>query len=210
MVDVISPSSPSFAYENEAHDNGFDLVAGVDEVGRGPLAGPVVTAAVILDRDNVPHGLNDSKKLSEKRREQLFDEICATAYIAIASTSAARIDATNIRQATLHSMVEAVDGLAICPSFVLVDGRDIPPLLQQPSQAIIKGDAQSLSIAAASIIAKVTRDRLMVRASSFYPGYKFESHKGYGGAKAHRDAIATLGPCPLHRKSFQPIKGMLE
>ena len=201
-------SGPNFFYEEEAMAKGHSLIAGVDEVGRGPLAGPVVTAAVILKEGHVPEGLNDSKKLTEKRREILFEEIFASAQIAISSVSAERIDEMNIRAATLFAMVEAVEALSQQPEFALIDGRDIPPALKQPAKAIIKGDAHSLSIAAASIIAKVTRDRMMVRANTYFPGYHFDRHKGYG-SKAHRDAIAKLGPCPLHRRSFQPVKGMV-
>ena len=180
MTSLPPSTGPNFFYEDEAVTLGHTLIAGVDEVGRGPLAGPVVTAAVILDLAHVPEGLNDSKKLSEKRREILFDDICANAHVSIASASAARIDQMNIRAATLFAMVEAVEGLDVTPSFVLVDGRDIPLTLKQPAKAIIKGDAYSLSIAAASIVAKVTRDRMMVRANEFYQGYHFDHHKGYG------------------------------
>ena len=201
-------SGPNFFYEEEAMAKGHSLIAGVDEVGRGPLAGPVVTAAVILKEGHIPEGLNDSKKLTEKRREILFEEIFASAEVAISSVSAEQIDQMNIRAATLFAMVEAVEALSQQPSFVLIDGRDIPPALKQSAKAIIKGDAHSLSIAAASIIAKVTRDRMMVRANTYFPGYHFDRHKGYG-SKAHRDAIAELGPCPLHRRSFQPVKGMV-
>ena len=204
----IPASGPNFSFEKEAMAAGHSLIAGVDEVGRGPLAGPVVTAAVILKEGHIPEGLNDSKKLTEKRREILFEKIFASAEVAISSVSAERIDQMNIRAATLYAMVEAVEALNQQPTFVLIDGRDIPPSLKQPAKAIVKGDAHSLSIAAASIVAKVTRDRLMVRANTFYPGYHFDRHKGYG-SKAHRDAIAELGPCPLHRRSFQPIKGMV-
>jgi len=178
-------SGPNLFYEEAAIAEGHTFIAGVDEVGRGPLAGPVVTAAVILKQGHIPEGLNDSKKLTEKRREILFEEICASAEVAISSVSAQQIDQMNIRAATLYAMVEAVEALNQQPTFVLIDGRDIPPALKQPAKAIIKGDAHSLSIAAASIIAKVTRDRMMVRAHTFYPGYHFDRHKGYG-KKAHR------------------------
>ena len=201
-------SGPNFFFEEEAMTAGHALIAGVGEVGRGPLAGPVVTAAVILKEGHIPEGLNDSKKLTEKRREILFDEIFASAEVAISSVSAQQIDKMNIRAATLYAMVEAVEALNQKPAFVLIDGRDIPPALKQPAKAITKGDAHSLSIAAASIIAKVTRDRMMVRANTYFPGYHFDRHKGYG-SKAHRDAIAKLGPCPLHRRSFQPVKSMV-
>ena len=204
----ITASGPNFSFEKEAMAAGHSLIAGVDEVGRGPLAGPVVTAAVILKKGHIPEGLNDSKKLTEKRREILFEKIFASAEVAISSVSAERIDQMNIRAATLYAMVEAVEALNQQPTFVLIDGRDFPPSLKQPAKAIIKGDAHSLSIAAASIVAKVTRDRLMVRANTFYPGYHFDRHKGYG-SKARRDAIVELGPCPLHRRSFQPIKSMV-
>jgi ribonuclease HII len=197
-------SVPDFAHEARLRARGFELVAGVDEVGRGPLAGPVVVAAVILDPDHLPDGLNDSKKLTASVRERLFTEIMRHAHVAIASIPAARIDAINIRQATFEAMAEAVNGLAVRADFALIDGRDVPPL-PCPAEALIGGDRRSLSIAAASIIAKVTRDRMMTLLAQTYPDYGFEKHMGYGTAK-HLEALALHGPTPLHRMSFAPLK----
>jgi len=194
--------------QERAHGAPRLRVAGVDEAGRGPIAGPVVAAAVVLDWARVPDGLNDSKKLTERRRERLFEEIVAGHGVAIALSSAARIDATDIRAATLDAMRRAVRGLAKAPAHVLVDGLDVPPGLPCPGTALIKGDARSLSIAAASIVAKVLRDRLMKRAGEVHPGYGFEVHKGYG-TDAHRAALAALGACPLHRSSFAPVARVL-
>ena len=184
------------------------LVAGVDEVGRGPLAGDVVTAAVILDPDHPISGLGDSKALSEKRREALFDEImsCALA-VNVARASVAEIDSLNILQATLLAMTRAVDGLAVGPEHVLVDGNRLPRW-RYAATAVVKGDSKVPAISAASIIAKVTRDRELVAADKVYPGYGFADHKGYG-TRAHLDALAKLGPCPLHRRTFKPVSDML-
>ncbi|MEO1067386.1 MAG: ribonuclease HII [Pseudomonadota bacterium] len=208
MLDDPSPHHPSLHFEREAWNADYRTVAGVDEAGRGPLAGPVVVAAVILNADSIPVGLNDSKKLSEKRRNMLFDAICQTASLSIVSSSPERIDRLNIREATLRAMAEAIAGLSAKADFALIDGRDLPEGLPCPGKSIIKGDARSLSIAAASIIAKVTRDRMMVAAATTLPGYGFERHKGYGSA-FHRDQIKVIGPSPLHRRSFEPIKSMV-
>ena len=197
-------SVPDFAHEARLRARGFELVAGVDEVGRGPLAGPVVVAAVILDPDHLPDGLDDSKKLTASVRERLFTEIMRHAHVAIASIPAARIDAINIRQATFEAMAEAVNGLAVRADFALIDGRDVPSL-PCPAEALIGGDRRSLSIAAASIIAKVTRDRMMTLLAQTYPDYGFEKHMGYGTAK-HLKALDLHGPTPLHRMSFAPLK----
>ena len=197
-------SVPDFAHEARLRARGFELVAGVDEVGRGPLAGPVVAAAVILDPDHLPDGLNDSKKLTAYVRERLFTEIMRHAHVAIASSPAARIDVINIRQATFEAMAGAVNGLAVRADFALIDGRDVPPL-PCPAEALIGGDRRSLSIAAASIIAKVTRDRMMTLLAQTYPDYGFEKHMGYGTVK-HLEALALHGPTPLHRMSFAPLK----
>ena len=197
-------SVPDFVHEARLRARGFELVAGVDEVGRGPLAGPIVAAAVILDPDHLPDGLNDSKKLTASVRERLFTEIMRHAHVAIASIPAARIDAINIRQATFEAMAGAVNGLAVRADFALIDGRDVPPL-PCPAEALIGGDRRSLSIAAASIIAKVTRDRMMTLLAQTYPDYGFEKHMGYGTAK-HLEALALHGPTPLHRMSFAPLK----
>lgn len=183
-------------------------IAGVDEAGRGPLAGPVVTAAVILDPANVPEGLNDSKVLSAARRDELYAEIMATATVSIAMASAATIDRINIRAATLAAMTRAVARLERRPVLALIDGRDIPPGLACGARAIVQGDATIAAIAAASIIAKVTRDRLMVRMAQVYPDYGFEQHMGYGTAR-HQAALAKYGPCALHRRSFAPIRALV-
>ena len=196
-----------FSREAHAIEQGFWPLAGVDEVGRGPLAGPVLAAAVILDPSLIPAGLADSKELSAAKREALFGEIARTALgIGIGSVTALEIDALNIRQATLLAMKRAIAGLPVQPRQVLVDGND-PPTLPCPCDAIIKGDGSVASIAAASIIAKVTRDRMMARLATHYPAYGFAGHAGYGTA-THRAAIQTHGPCPEHRFSFAPIKGV--
>ena len=202
---ILSTTAPDFTHEAALIARGFGHLAGVDEAGRGPLAGPVVVAACILDPQNIPQGLNDSKKLTATKREALYESILATSHGAIVTISAQTIDAINIRAATLRGMAEAVRALAIQPAFALIDGRDVPPDLPCPAEALIKGDARSVSIAAASILAKVTRDRLMVRAASFWPGYGFDQHMGYGTTQ-HLEAIEKLGACPIHRMSFAPLK----
>ncbi len=179
----------------------YSCICGIDEVGRGPLAGPVVAGAVILPKDCSILYLNDSKKLSEKKREELYDKIMEAAVaVGIGYNSPARIDEINILQATYEAMREAVANLSVRPDLLLNDAVTIPKvdIKQVP---IIKGDAKSISIAAASIVAKVTRDRLMVKYDEIYPEYGFASHKGYGTAM-HRDAIKKYGPTPIHRKSF--------
>lgn len=202
------PLRPDFSAETRLLAAGCRYVAGVDEVGRGPLAGPVVTAAVILDAAHIPAGLNDSKKLSAKMRARLYEEILQKAIaVSIASISASAIDRTDIRKAALEAMRRSVAGLAIQPQYVLVDGRDIPPGLPCSADALIKGDQRSVSIAAASIVAKVVRDRMMERAGVVYPAYGFEKHAGYATV-IHRTAIEEQGPVKgLHRYSFAPIKG---
>lgn len=181
-------------------------LCGVDEAGRGPWAGPVVTAAVILDYSNLPVGLNDSKKLTESRRNALYDEICATAFVSVASSSAATIDRMNIRAATLDAMRRAVAGLSRKAGYVLVDGRDVPPGLGVDGQALIKGDGRCLAIAAASIVAKVTRDRMMTACGANDNRYGFEIHMGYATAR-HRAAIVEHGASiRIHRVSFAPFK----
>lgn len=201
----IAKSGPDFSLELEAKANGLWPVAGTDEAGRGPLAGPVVAAAVILDPENIPAGLNDSKKLTKKKREILFEEILRTAHVSIAVSSPRLIDEINILRASLDAMRRCVLGLEIKPMLVLADGRDIPPNIECQGKAVIKGDGRSVSIAAASIIAKVTRDRMMDRAGLLYPNYGFDAHAGYGTA-AHLKAIEAYGPCPLHRMTFRPIR----
>ncbi len=182
-------------------------VAGVDEVGRGPLAGPVVTAAVILTDAPLPDGLTDSKQLKPRAREQMFEVICRDHIVAIASASAARIDAMNILAANLWAMNRAVRSLAVRPVGILVDGRDIPAALIDAGYrgaAIVKGDARVAAIAAASVVAKVTRDRMMALHATEFPGYGFETNVGYGSAK-HLKALFELGPTPIHRRSFRPV-----
>ncbi len=185
-----------------------DLVAGVDEVGRGPLAGDVVAAAVILDPDKTIDGLNDSKKLSEKKREQLYEEITEKALVwAVGRASPAEIDQINILQASLVAMQRAVNALATRPRHVLVDGNRCPDLTM-PATAIVKGDSLVTVISAASIIAKVTRDRELVALDAEYPDYGFAKHKGYP-TKEHMAALLQNGPCPAHRKSYAPVKKFL-
>ncbi|WP_336799350.1 ribonuclease HII [Kaistia sp. MMO-174] len=202
------PPVPTDAIERRLRRSGHKAIAGVDEVGRGPLAGPVVAAAVILDPIRIPDGLNDSKKLTAAVREALFEQIMASAHVSVVAASVLRIDTTNIRQATLWAMAQAVRGLPHAADHVLVDGNDVPPGLACRGEAFVKGDGRSVSIAAASIVAKVTRDRMMVRAAAHYPDYGFERHVGYGTA-FHLDALASLGACPLHRTSFAPIRALL-
>lgn len=201
----LAPAGPDLRFEREAVKAGFRIVAGADEAGRGPLAGPVVAAAVILDSNQVPEGLDDSKKLTEGRRETLYLAIMQTAIVAIASSGPGRIDRTDIRKASLDAMRRAIAGLSTRPAFALFDGRDVPDGLVCPGRAIIKGDARSLSIAAASIIAKVTRDRIMDNAGRDFPAYGFSEHAGYGTVR-HVAAIDAHGPCRLHRMSFRPLR----
>ncbi|WP_085787095.1 ribonuclease HII [Ketogulonicigenium robustum] len=197
---------PDMTYETAARAGGFAHIAGVDEVGRGPLAGPVTAAAVILDPAAIPVGLNDSKKLSEKRRLVLFEQIMAVAQVSIAHASVAEIDELNILQASHLAMCRAVAGLRA--DYVLVDGNLLPKALNLPAQAIIGGDAKSLSIAAASIVAKTVRDRIMVDLAQQFPGYGWERNAGYPSA-AHRAALLTHGVTPHHRRSFKPVHNIL-
>ncbi len=191
-----------FSYETKAKQQGHQWVCGVDEAGRGPLAGPVCAAAVILPPDVVIPGLDDSKKLTEKRREALYDVIReqAVAY-SVAFAGVEEIEEHNILQATFMAMTRAVEGLSCPAQYALIDGNKIPPQLSVPAEFVIGGDAKSASIAAASVLAKVTRDRLMVEMEEQYPGYDFAKHKGYG-TKVHREALLKLGPSPIHRISF--------
>lgn len=210
LFDDLPPSpvqgTPDFSLELEAKAYGYWPVAGTDEAGRGPLAGPVVAAAVILDPDNIPPGLNDSKKLSEAQREALFDVILQSALaVSIASSGPQRIDDTDIRKASLDAMRRSVLSLPMAARFVLSDGKDVPPGTGLPSRAVVKGDSRSVSIAAASILAKVTRDRMMKRADTFYPAYGFAKHAGYP-TPTHKAALEAEGPCPLHRMSFRPLR----
>ena len=192
-------------FELLAIRQGFGSVAGIDEAGRGPLAGPVVAAAVILPQGKQLPGVTDSKKLSPAKRDELYELIMTTALaVGVGCSDAILIDEINILQATLSAMNQAVMKLAIVPDYLLVDG--ISPLPTRiPQKTIKKGDSLSLSIAAASIIAKVTRDRMMGEFDAQFPGYGFAGHKGYGSA-AHMSAIAELGPCPIHRKTFRGVR----
>ncbi len=193
-------------FELEANELriGGGPICGVDEAGRGPWAGPVVAAAVILDPDDIPLGIADSKALDADARELLFPRIMATARVGVGIASVGRIDRDNILNATLWAMAEAVAKLPMLPRLALIDGNKAPRLRCQ-TRTLVKGDARCLSIAAASIIAKVTRDRLMVETSRTFPGYGFENHKGYGTPE-HRSAIDRLGVTEIHRRSFKPVQ----
>lgn len=198
-------AGPDFRIEGRLHRQGIWPVAGVDEVGRGPLAGPVAAAAVILDPKRLPRGLDDSKVLNQKEREAAFERIMEKAIaVSIAFVTPAEIDAINIRQASLAAMARAVATLSQAPAYVLVDGSD-PPRLACPCRAIVKGDASTLSIAAASIVAKVARDAMMRRLAAHYPSYGFETNVGYA-ARRHLEALRDYGPTPAHRLSFSPLR----
>lgn len=188
-------------YEKSAQEKGFKYICGVDEAGRGPLAGPVCAAAVILPDNMIIDGVNDSKKLTEKKREMLFDLIKekALAY-SIAFATVEEIEEMNILNATMLAMKRAVEGLEIMADYAMIDGNKLPPL-DIPCEYIVKGDAKSMSIAAASILAKVSRDRLCYEYAEKYPEYGFDKHKGYG-TKLHTEAILKYGPCEIHRMSF--------
>lgn len=188
-------------YEKIGAQKGFNAVCGVDEAGRGPLAGPVCAAAVILPLDTIIDGVNDSKKLTEKKREYLYDIIKETAVsYSIAFASVEEIEEMNILNATMLAMKRAVEGLDPKADFAYIDGNKTPPI-EIPCEYIIKGDAKSMSVACASILAKVTRDRLMLEYAEKYPQYLFQKHKGYG-TKAHVEALHEYGPCEIHRMSF--------
>ena len=188
-------------YEHACYDEGYDLVCGVDEAGRGPLAGPVCAAAVILPRDLQIEGLNDSKKLTDKRRRALFDVITAQAVsYGIAFASEQEIDEINILQATFLAMRRALDQLSVRPAIALIDGNRETDF-GLPVRNIVKGDSLSANIAAASVLAKVTRDDFMLEQAQRYPQYGFDVHKGYG-TRAHYEALRQHGPCPIHRRSF--------
>ena len=199
---------PNFDFETRAMAQGARRVVGVDEAGRGPLAGPVTAAAVWLDPRRIPAGLNDSKKLSEKRRLALFDALMRDAKVAYAHVDVAEIDTLNIRNASLVAMVRAVAALNLPVDHVLIDGNAMPQGLPCPGECVVKGDARSLSIAAASIIAKTQRDRIMVDLAQQYPGYGWDKNAGYP-TKAHRAALQNLGVTPHHRRSFKPVHNIL-
>lgn len=193
---------PDYEFEKAAITRGFNAVCGVDEAGRGPLAGPVCAAAVILAPDTVIEGLDDSKKLSEKKREQLFSVITEKAIsFSVAYGTLEEIESLNILEATFLAMNRAIDGLSVKPQFALIDGNRAPKGIKIPCETIVKGDSKSMSVAAASVLAKVTRDRLMLHYDSKYPQYDFKKHKGYG-TKEHTELIKKYGPCEIHRLSF--------
>lgn len=202
----------SLSYENELRKNGYATIAGIDEAGRGPLAGPVVAAAVLFDFEEIPPALTklaDSKKLTARQRATLYDAILehAAAY-GIGIVDHVLIDEINILQATFVAMHRAIDGLAAFPDLVVIDGNLPLPRYRRPQRSVVDGDALIFSIAAASVLAKVTRDRLMERFHEQYPQYCFDRHKGYG-TKLHLEALREHGPCEIHRRSFAPVKSML-
>lgn len=202
------PPKPDFSIETGLMRQGHRAIAGLDEAGRGPLAGPVVAAAVILDSGRIPVGLDDSKRLSAVFRENLYAIILEQAVAVCAvSICATAIDTGDIRKASLEAMRRATAGLAVAPDFALADGRDIPPGLPCQARALVRGDQRSVSVAAASIVAKVLRDRMMARLCPVHPAYGFSAHAGYA-TKRHRDAIASHGGVArIHRFSFAPLKG---
>jgi ribonuclease HII len=192
-------------FEGLGYRQGFQAIAGIDEAGRGPLAGPVVAAAVVLPRNHVIPGVDDSKKLTAARRDALYDRIMAEALaVGVGVSDSQTVDRINILQATLRAMETAVRELSTAPDYLLIDGIT-KTSLHIPQKTVKQGDGRSLSIAAASIIAKVTRDRMMAEYDRQYPGYGFAGHKGYGSA-AHLAAIARLGPCPIHRLTFRGVR----
>lgn len=191
-----------YLFEQNALNAGYKVICGIDEAGRGPLAGPVHAAAVILPMGLEIEGLNDSKKLSEKKREQLFDVICEKAIdYSIGIATEKEIDEINILNATFLAMHRAVEGLKIKPDYALIDGNQYPKIPFVAEETVVKGDAKSMSVAAASILAKVSRDRFMLEKAKEYPQYQFEKHKGYG-TKLHYEMLAEYGPSPIHRMSF--------
>ena len=199
---------PDFSFEEQAKAQGYLRIAGVDEVGRGPLAGPVTAAAVVLDPARIPTGLNDSKKLTRRARQTLYDEILQVADVSIAHASVEEIDSLNILRASHLAMIRALDGLQTPADYALIDGNMVPRDLTLPVRTIIKGDSLSQSISAASIMAKVCRDYVMLSLAQQYPGYGWETNMGYG-SKSHMSALRDLGPTPHHRRSFKPVYQML-
>lgn len=193
---------PDYEFEKAAVNSGFSCICGVDEAGRGPLAGPVCAAAVILPEGAVIAGLDDSKKLTEKKREKLYDIIKQTAVAySVAYGTLEEIETVNILEATYLAMNRAIEGLTIKPDFSLIDGNRVPRGIKIPCETVVKGDSKSMSVAAASVLAKVTRDRLMLEYDKKYPEYNFKKHKGYG-TKEHTELIKQYGPCEIHRLSF--------
>ncbi len=200
--------TPDFTFERAAQAQGYSRIAGVDEVGRGPLAGPVTAAAVVLDPENIPEGLNDSKKLTKKARTRLYDEIMQVADVSIAHATVEEIDEHNILRASHLAMLRALEGLKTPADFALIDGNMIPRGLVLPSQTIVKGDSLSQSISAASIMAKICRDCVMLSLAQQHPGYGWETNMGYG-SKKHMNALQKLGATPHHRRSFKPVHNIL-
>ncbi len=193
---------PDYEFEKAAVNSGFSCICGVDEAGRGPLAGPVCAAAVILPEGAVIEGLDDSKKLTEKKRERLYDIIKQTAVAySVGYGTLEEIETVNILEATYLAMNRAIEGLSVKPDFALIDGNRVPRGIKIPCETIVKGDSKSMSVAAASVLAKVTRDRLMLEYDKKYPEYNFKKHKGYG-TKEHTELIKQYGPCEIHRLSF--------
>ena len=193
---------PDYEFEKAAVNSGFSCICGGDEAGRGPLAGPVCAAAVILPEGAVIEGLDDSKKLTEKKREGLYDIIKETAVAySVAYGTLEEIETVNILEATYLAMNRAIEGLSVKPDFALIDGNRVPRGIKIPCETIVKGDSKSMSVAAASVLAKVTRDRLMLEYDKKYPEYNFKKHKGYG-TKEHTELIKQYGPCEIHRLSF--------
>ncbi len=193
---------PDYEFEKAAVNSGFSCICGVDEAGRGPLAGPVCAAAVILPEGAVIEGLDDSKKLTEKKRERLYDIIKQTAVAySVAYGTLEEIETVNILEATYLAMNRAIEGLTVKPDFALIDGNRVPRGIKIPCETIVKGDSKSMSVAAASVLAKVTRDRLMLEYDKKFPEYNFKKHKGYG-TKEHTELIKQYGPCEIHRLSF--------
>ncbi|MDD9719333.1 ribonuclease HII [Sulfitobacter sp. PR48] len=199
---------PDYSFEQAARGRGFLRIAGVDEVGRGPLAGPVTAAAVVLDPARIPEGLNDSKKLTKRARARLYEELMQVADVSIAHASVEEIDRLNILRASHLAMMRALAGLKIPADYALIDGNMLPRDLTLPAEAIIKGDARSQSISAASIMAKTCRDCVMLSLAQQHPGYGWETNMGYG-SKSHMMALQNLGVTPHHRRSFKPVHNML-
>jgi ribonuclease HII len=199
---------PDYSFETAVRDRGYTRIAGVDEVGRGPLAGPVTAAAVVLDPARIPEGLNDSKKLTHKKREVLYAQIMEVADVSIAHATVEEIEEHNILRASHIAMVRALEGLKTPADYCLIDGNMIPRGLSLPSETIIKGDARSVSISAASIMAKICRDYVMLSLAQQHPGYGWETNMGYG-SKRHMSALQELGVTPHHRRLFKPIHNIL-
>jgi ribonuclease HII len=200
--------TPDFRFEEQAHAQGYLRVAGVDEVGRGPLAGPVTAAAVILDPDHIPDGLNDSKLLSPKKRTLLLRQLLEHADVSVAHASVQEIDTHNILRASHIAMCRAIQGLSTPPDLALIDGKMVPDGLNIPAQTLVKGDMRSVSIAAASIAAKIARDEIMQQLAKDFPGYGWDKNAGYP-TPAHKAALAELGVTPHHRHSFKPVHNIL-